>query len=368
MYFWAMFPYLVMLVPTLLIFAQMLCEGYYKNDPSFVYRDTSHLDITVVEHGVRREVLHIPVEGDMYGSVLHAWLLTPETSNSTTLPVIIMSHGIGGQKDMGLLKPGMAFAQAGYATVLFDYRHFGGSYTTRPAPYRNFIYPWHHVDDILTVVRYVQEGKLPARPAESGITIDTTRIVLWGSSFAGGHVLSAAARLPPGALAGVISQIPHLDGKRATQQAIAKRGLQGTIRVLCLAIADAVLSTFAPLFLPPDQYSPIYVPIAGKLGEVGYMTMDPIELEAYYSKHPEEYLGGWRNLAPARTLAVLSLYNPGTSLAKFPAATTPLLFVLASRDTLCPPDLVRENIAQHAHLSGKVPQHLNIIYALIVNI
>jgi cephalosporin-C deacetylase-like acetyl esterase len=38
------------------------------------------------------------------------------------------------------------------------------------------------------------------------------RIALWGTSFAGGHTVVAAAQLDKGAIKAVISQVPHMNG------------------------------------------------------------------------------------------------------------------------------------------------------------
>jgi uncharacterized protein len=322
------FPYFVVIIPTILVLAQMLCEGFYKVDPSFTYVDTSDLDAIVIQNGCKREVVHIPVPNDPYESILHAWLVTPEGyDGKSALPVIVMSHGIGGQKDMGLLKYGEAFASAGYAALIFDYRHFGGSFTKKPAPYRNFIYPWNHYADIITVVQFIQSGQL-------GNRIDTTKIVLWGTSFAGGHVLMAGATLPLKSITAIISQVPHMNGKAATKIAIQTRGWKNTLRVILIGLADLILSQFG--------YSPIYVKIAaGQQNEIGYMALTPDELQLYYSKHPPRYLGGWRNLAPARTLLMLSLYNPMQIIDQL---HTPTLFVTASQDTLCPTQYVHDSI------------------------
>lgn len=42
-------------------------------------------------------------------------------------PVVVMGHGLGSQKDMGLHPYAEQFAAAGLAVLVFDYRGFGGS-------------------------------------------------------------------------------------------------------------------------------------------------------------------------------------------------------------------------------------------------
>jgi fermentation-respiration switch protein FrsA (DUF1100 family) len=350
--------YAIIILPVLAIVFQLLIDGHYKVAHDFVYQDTSFLDEMPPEDGVNRSAVIIPVPNDPYDSVLHAWLFTPETRNvSEKIPIVIMSHGIGGQKDMGLTRYGKEFVKAGYASLMFDYRHFGGSYSKKKAPYRNYINPWMHFSDIQTVLQFVQAGNLDE------VGIDQDRIALWGSSFAGGHVLAATSTLPSihptvsslsgtSGLRAVISQIPHLNGKLATKQAIAVRGVLGTLRVIAVAAADYFYSLFGPAYFAifhsdgKHQYSPLYVPIAGITGSTAYMTMSEEGLISYYSKHPDVYLGGWRNLAPARTMAVISLYNPENYLDSYPS-DIPLLFVTASRDSICPPSLVEDAVLRH---------------------
>ena len=61
-----------------------------------------------------------------------AWLYTPIKDLSLQnkkkqFPIIIMAHGIGATKDMGLDKFAQQFAKSGFMVLLFDYLHFGNS-------------------------------------------------------------------------------------------------------------------------------------------------------------------------------------------------------------------------------------------------
>ncbi|CAN0356338.1 unnamed protein product, partial [Hapterophycus canaliculatus] len=79
----------------------------------------------------------------------HAWLFVPTAASQKEIhdenasagrlpPVVIMAHGMGSQKDMGLDKYAEYFAKRGIATLLFDYRTFGGS----DGMPRNLVDPW----------------------------------------------------------------------------------------------------------------------------------------------------------------------------------------------------------------------------------
>ena len=93
-----------------------------------------------------------------------------------------------------------------------------------------------------------------------------------------------------------------MDGVAASKRAIKSRGLLTSARVISIAIYDLFCGLFG---LPPA-----YVKIVGSTSDISYMTLSTEDTVKYYSKHPKTYLGGWKNAAPARTLALISLYNP----------------------------------------------------------
>lgn len=101
--------------------------------------------------------------------------------------------GMGAQKDMGLHQYAAAFAAGGLAAVVFDYRTFGGS---QGQP-RQWVSPSRHVQDWQAAVQHVTQ--------ELSKQVDTNRVCLWGTSFAGGHVLVTAASSPN--VVAVVSQV-----------------------------------------------------------------------------------------------------------------------------------------------------------------
>lgn len=316
---------------------------------------------------VKTTNIMIPV-GGRTRSRIHAWLYMPNAEKVSknredegaeasivtevegqqpTYPIVLMSHGLGAQKDMGLERYAEQFAADGFAVLAFDYRYFGGSQDNEPTLVRNLISGHNHGEDIATVVQYVKEGFL-------GPLVDPSRLALWGTSMAGGHVLKVAHDLGPGNISCVISQIPHLDGKAASKRGIQQRGFLGTVKVFVLAVTDFVWSELLGL-------SPVYVKIVGRPTDVAYMMLEDSEIEAYFSKHPTTYLGGWKNLAPARTLAVLSLYNPISFVAGI-SKEIPILFVGGTRDSLCPIEYIRDatKLAANARLLEIDTTHFNM--------
>lgn len=99
---------------------------------------------------------------------------------------------------------------------------------------------------------------------------DAKRIVLWGTSFAGGHVLVTAARFGHN-ISAVISQVPHLSGPQASKVNIVRRGLPCTLRMVAAALNDALRSL---LRLPPA-----YVKLAGGRDELSIMQASCLRTE-----------------------------------------------------------------------------------------
>lgn len=61
------------------------------------------------------------------GQTCRGWLFLPESTAASKAPVLVMAHGLGGVKEMGLEAYAQRFVEAGYACLVFDYRHFGSS-------------------------------------------------------------------------------------------------------------------------------------------------------------------------------------------------------------------------------------------------
>ena len=92
-------------------------------------------------------------------------------------PAISMAHGYAGVKEHGLERFAHAFAEAGF--VVHDHRNFGAS----DGAVRHDIDPWRQIADwrrAISLLEYLQE-------------VDASRIGVWGTSYAGGHVLVLAA-------------------------------------------------------------------------------------------------------------------------------------------------------------------------------
>ncbi len=221
-------------------------------------------------------------------------------------PVIIMAHGFAAERKFALPKFAAAFAEAGYAVVLFDYRGFGGS-TGKP---RELVSPSHHLEDWRAVLNQVKKRK----------DVDLKNIVLWGTSFSGGHVLTTAAREKN--IKAVIAQVPHVDGLASTLM-FPKHLLP---QVSILAAKD-----FAGSKIGRD---PVRIPVIATSGVRCLAESDCYE--GYRAMIPEG--SSWMGLVPARILLTISQYRPIKEVSKIKC---PVLMIAARDDSLIPIQAVR---------------------------
>ena len=95
-------------------------------------------------------------------------------------PCVVMAPGFGGTRDSSLLGYAEGFAAAGLDVLLFDYRGFGAS---GGSPRQ-----------LVSVRRQRQDYHAAVAAARQLPGVDPDRIVVWGVSYAGGHVIVVAAR------------------------------------------------------------------------------------------------------------------------------------------------------------------------------
>ena len=141
---------------------------------------------------VDRRDVEFEVDG---GDRLRGWLFTPE-SGALSCPAISMAHGYAGVKEHGLERFALAFAEAGFAVLVHDHRNFGAS----GGAHRHDIDPWRQIADWRRAISFLES--LPE--------VDTSRIGVWGTSYAGGHVLVLAAT--DRRIRAVVSQVPTISG------------------------------------------------------------------------------------------------------------------------------------------------------------
>jgi dienelactone hydrolase len=157
---------------------------------------------------------------------------------SKQLPAVILCHGWGGTAAL-LRREALDFARAGFLAVTFDYRGWGTSdarvILTSPAPVkrenqrftaqvmeiREVVDPFEQTTDIFNVIHW----------AMGDPQVDKGRLGLWGTSYAGGHVVYVAARDPR--VKCLVSQVPALDSRwvGADAEQLRKTYTEATQRV-----------------------------------------------------------------------------------------------------------------------------------------
>jgi len=231
------------------------------------------------------------------GLKLSAWLFLPE--GLARPPVVVMAHGFGATRMLGLRPFAERFVAAGLACLVFDYRNFGDS---EGMP-RNLISPRRHIEDWLAAIDFAT-----ALPEVNG-----TLVGLWGTSFSGGHVLVAAAKRPK--VKAAVSQIPFVDGLGVALSYPPLFSLTAIGHGL-LDVAGSIFSRrhYVPIIGTPDEFA-----LLNKADCMsGYLSMVPpgVKLD---------------NRAPAVISLLLPFYRP---ISRATQIGCPVLMIAAENDSL----------------------------------
>ena len=219
-------------------------------------------------------------------------------------PCVVLAHGFGGVKEMQLDAYAERFVKAGYHALVFDYRHFGDS-EGEPR-------------QILDIKKQHQDWRAAIKFAKGLTGVDNHRIVLWGTSFSGGHVLAVAGQDQDPDIVAVISQVPHLNGLAT----VVANGLIPSLRLSLAAWRDVLC-----MVLRRDPY---YVPAIGRPGMLAAMTALGAE-EGLKKLYPEGFKHN--EYVAARIFLSVGLYSPGKLAAKM---SMPLLIQVAANDLTTP--------------------------------
>lgn len=249
-------------------------------------------DVTFESGGERCAAWHYAGEGDAF-------------AGGQGRPCVVMAHGFGHTRDSGLEPYAERFAAAGLDALVFDYRTLGDS-TGEP---RQLVDWRRQREDYLAAVAF-------ARTLEG---VDTDRIVLWGTSYAGGHVIPVAA--DDGRVSAVVSQVPAADGLAAVIEIGRYAGPRALLRVTAAGMRDAVGALLGR--------EPLRMPIVGPPGTLAAMTTPDAEPGSRAIQGPT-----FRNEYCARGALAAALNRPLTRAADLPC---PILFQIADRDSVAPP-------------------------------
>jgi cephalosporin-C deacetylase-like acetyl esterase len=271
------------------------------------------------ENQMRRDDVEFDAEG---GVKLRAWLLSPDGSGPH--PAVTMAHGYAGVKEHGLERFARVFADSGFVVLVHDHRGFGAS----GGEPRQDVDPWRQIADWRCAISFLE-----SRPE-----VDSRRIGLWGTSYAGGHaiVLGATDRR----LRCVVAQVPTISGYE-----------QGLRRVAPDAVA-ALDDSFAE-----DERAqargepPRYEAIVSADPAVPAAYRGPEAIDFYRQPVPE---GIWENTVTVRSTRAARMYEPGIWVGR--VSPTPLLMVVGLNDTITLTDL-----ALAAYERALEPKRLELI-------
>jgi fermentation-respiration switch protein FrsA (DUF1100 family) len=221
-----------------------------------------------------------------------------------------MAHGFAATMDSGLMPFAERFAQAGLDAVVFDYRHFGAS----DGEPRQLVSIRRQLEDYAAAIAF----------ARALAQVDPARIVVWGSSFSGGHVVPVA--VADGKVAAVISQVPSMDGVATMLNAVRRSGPAAVAKLTATALGDLVGSL--------RGRPPRVAPAVGAPGSVAFMTTPDAEAGMRAVAGPS-----WRNEVAARIALALGTYRPGLQADRLPC---PMLVQVADRDSVAPPQAAQD--------------------------
>lgn len=263
------------------------------------------------------------------GQKCAGWLYQP-AGPPKPRPIVVMGHGLGANREMGLDRYARRFAAAGMGVLVFDYRHFGSS----DGEPRQTVNIARQREDWTSAIAYARTLR----------GFDSTRIALWGTSLGGGHALSVA---PDDAyIAAVVAQAPFVSG---FSSALAK-GPISLVKVGTLAITDALFGT---IFRKPVQ-----VRLAGRKRAAAMAT--GTEVPAGFGRLAEES-PAYRPKIPARAAFPLLFDRPGRHAKDL---KMPVLYALCDKDSITPvkPALRAAGKTKHAQVKRYPAGHFDIYF------
>lgn len=226
---------------------------------------------------------------DSGGSVLAAWAY----ASAPGQPCIVMAHGFSLTRHDGLEAYAERLADAGLSVLVFDHRYLGDS---GGEPRQRF-----------RAAEQLQDWRAAIAFARSLPAVDPAKIVLWGFSFAGGHVVTLAAE--DRSLAAAIALCPFVNGLPRVVHARPR----DVAWLLPRAIADLAGRTNL-------------IPVTGPPGSHAAMTL-PGEAEGFAAVIPPD--STWRDEITPGVFATVALHRPLSGARRI---ACPLWVGLGERD------------------------------------
>jgi pimeloyl-ACP methyl ester carboxylesterase len=221
------------------------------------------------------------------------------------VPCVVMASGLSCVRDQRLDIFAERFAEAGFAVLAFDYRHFGDSQGEPRS--------------LMRADRQRADWRAAMSYARSRDWIDRSRIAIWGFSLGGAHVQSIATTEPE--IAAAIAVAPLIDGVRTL------RFVGGSIHGIRLGLAG-IRDGLRAL----RGSDPFRIPVAGVPGSLAVLN-SPGALSGFESVTSPG--SSWRNELCARA----ALAPPYRLARKTRRIACPILYCLTEDDDINPPEL-----------------------------
>lgn len=220
-------------------------------------------------------------------------------------PVVVMAHGLGGTADTGLAAFADEFCAVGVDVVAFDYRGFGLS---GGGP-RQSVSMQRQIEDVNSAIDAAR-----TRPG-----VDPRRVVLWGVSLGGGHVMSVAAQRAD--VAAAIALTPLVDGWAAARLALRHRAMRSVARNTVAGVRSLVAKQ--------RSADPVMMSVVAEPG-----TDAAINLDGAHRRYTSLAGPSWRNELDASIGFELLRYRPIRRIAN---VRCPLLVQIGDADRSAPP-------------------------------
>lgn len=250
------------------------------------------------------------IEFPLHGDIIRGTLYLPESANTAQLPAVVLAHGWAMTAGGDLENYAAIIAEHNIACLTIDFRNLGAS-TGQP---RQHLDPFQQIEDIRSAIDYLQQ-----RPE-----IDKTRIGIWGSSYAGGHVISVAGI--DFRVKAAVSQVPTISGYRAKEQTLTQEKLIERTQSL----------TNARL----QRQSGIDTATIQTVSNKGEPCAYPDEASYSYMSKQAEVCPNWKNHTTVASLDLAQTYEPNSYIYRI--THTAFLMIIADNDTTTPTNLQEE--------------------------
>ncbi len=243
------------------------------------------------------------------GLACAGWLYVPDDLQAAEQrPAIVMAHGFSAVKEMYLSNFAEKFEEAGFVVLVFDYRYFGDS-EGKP---RGRLIPHEQHEDYKNAITWVSQRS----------EVDSDRIGIWGSSYSGGHVLYLASF--DKRIKAAVAQVPLVNGWGNAQRLMRP----DTFDEFLQAIAQDRTARYT-------EGEGGNVPVVAPEGDPSALPTP--ESYEWFTHAGETVAPSWRNEVSLESMEAFLEYDPAGNIHLI--SPTPLLVVVAEKDTLTPTDM-----------------------------